>query len=140
VTNRRIRTVQFVSEATDHGKADGPVTAAAIARKLFNEQWDWDREHFVVLGLNARGRVTSFKLIGIGTLTACLVHPREVFRAAIMLNAASIICVHNHPSGDLGLSDEDQVLHQRLVDSGELLGIPVLDSLIISQTDHRSLA
>ncbi len=78
--------------------------------------------------------------VSIGSLTGSVVHPREVFKPAILANAASIICGHNHPSGDLEPSNEDRAITKRLVASGRLLGIDVLDHLIIGDELHFSFA
>ena len=92
---------------------------------------DVDREHFMVLLLNRKNVVIGVNTVSVGSLTASVVSPREVFKAAILGNAAAIICAHNHPSGDPQPSAEDKVLTARLVQGGELLGIGVLDHIII---------
>jgi DNA repair protein RadC len=92
---------------------------------------DVDREHFVVLLLNQKNRVVGVNTVSIGSLTASVVHPREVFKPAILSNAAAIILAHNHPSGAPQPSQEDRVLTVRLVAAGKLLGISVLDHVII---------
>ena len=92
---------------------------------------DVDREHFVVLLLNQKNRIVGVNTVSIGSLTASVVHPREVFKPAILSNAAAIILAHNHPSGAPQPSQEDRVLTVRLVTAGKLLGISVLDHVII---------
>ncbi|AZK49123.1 DNA repair protein RadC [Paenibacillus lentus] len=82
-----------------------------------------DKEHFMILVLNTKNRILSKEVISIGTLNSAIVHPREVFKPAIIKGAASIICVHNHPSGDPTPSPEDIGLTKRLVNAGEILGI-----------------
>jgi DNA repair protein RadC len=84
--------------------------------------------------------VIGFNLVAIGTLTSALVHPREVFKAAILANAAAIILVHNHPSGDPEPSAEDRALTSRLKEAGEILGIRILDHVVIGDGRFRSLA
>jgi DNA repair protein RadC len=81
--------------------------------------------------LDRKNRVIGINTVAIGSLTASVVHPREVMKPAILSNAAAIILCHNHPSGDPQPSQEDRVLTQRLVEAGKLLGISVLDHLII---------
>ena len=108
---------------------------ALIGRKLRREQ----REQFLVLLLNARHEVTGQETISIGSLNASIVHPREVFRPAVVESAASIVLVHNHPSGDPEPSDEDVTITKRLVQVGELLGIGVLDHVIIASRGVVSL-
>lgn len=94
-----------------------------------------DREHFVVLLLNQKHKVIGIHTVSIGSLTASVVHPRETFKAAILANAAAIICGHNHPSGDPQPSQEDRATTTRLVEAGKLLGISVLDHIIIGDED-----
>jgi DNA repair protein RadC len=91
-----------------------------------------EREVFGVLLLNARHAATRRIIVSIGTMNASLVHPREVFRPAILHSAASIVCVHNHPSGDPEPSEEDLNITNRLVSAGDLIGIGVLDHVVIA--------
>jgi len=97
------------------------------------------KEHFICLFLNTKNHIIARETLSMGTLNASLVHPREVFRAAIQRSSASIICAHNHPSGDPTPSPEDIALTQRLVQAGELVGIDVLDHLIIGDGRFVSL-
>ena len=90
-----------------------------------------DREKFYVLHLDTKSRILAMELVSIGALTASLVHPREVFKAAIMNNSFAIICVHNHPSGDIAPSPEDKAINERLTSAGNILGIAVHDHVII---------
>jgi DNA repair protein RadC len=89
------------------------------------------REHFLVLLLNARHEMQRREVISIGSLNASIVHPREVFLPAILHSAASVVLVHNHPSGDPEPSEEDLSITRRLVEVGELVGIGVLDHVIV---------
>lgn len=118
-------------------KLTGPEDAGRLLVDLIGRK---DREHFVVLHLDTRHRVRSVETISIGTLNTSLVHPREVFKAAILSNSQAIICGHNHPSGELDPSEDDSAIHQRLKEAGHLLGIEVLDFLVVSATDYRSFA
>lgn len=88
-------------------------------------------ERFGVLSVDTKHRVIGWDVISVGTLDACLVGPREVFRTAITQNAAAIVCVHNHPSGDPTPSVDDRVIATRLDEVGTLLGIPVLDHVVV---------
>jgi DNA repair protein RadC len=81
--------------------------------------------------LDQKNQVIGLHTVSIGSLTASIVHPRECFKPAILSNAAAIILAHNHPSGDCQPSREDRALTQRLVETGKLLGISVLDHIII---------
>jgi DNA repair protein RadC len=98
-----------------------------------------DREHFVIIMLDTRNKLIGLHTVSIGTLNANLIHPREVFKAPIISNAASIILGHNHPSGDLEPSKEDYDVTDRLKKSGELLGIRILDHIIVSDRSYRSI-
>lgn len=89
------------------------------------------RERFIALGLNARNIVESWSLISVGTLCASLVHPREVFRAAVGTASAAIILVHNHPSGLVDPSMQDDAVTARMSQAGHILGIPVLDHIVV---------
>ncbi|UCE19976.1 MAG: DNA repair protein RadC [Gemmatimonadota bacterium] len=97
------------------------------------------REHFVVLYLNARNQLIHKEIVSVGTLNANIVHPREVFQPAVMHSAASIILVHNHPSGDTSPSNDDVQLTKRMVKAGEMMGIEVLDHVIVSERSFLSL-
>src|SRR6266496_265652 len=92
---------------------------------------DVDREHFVIILLNQKNRVIGINTVSIGSLTASIVHPREVYKSAILSNAASIICGHNHPSTDCQPSREDRAITTRLVECGKLLGIPLVDHIVV---------
>jgi DNA repair protein RadC len=101
--------------------------------------FDSERECLVVLLLNTRRRVKGHQLISTGTLDCLLVHAREVFRAAIVAAAHSIILIHNHPSGDPSPSEADIRITRDLMRSGSILKIPVLDHIVIGNPRHTSL-
>ena len=90
--------------------------------------------------LDNKHRFLSETTVTVGLLNRSLVHPREVFAEAIEQRAAAIICIHNHPSVDSSPSEEDKRITRRLQESGELLGIPLLDHIIISKEDFTSFA
>jgi DNA repair protein RadC len=96
-------------------------------------------ENFGIITLNTKNIVAGLHVLAKGTLNACLVHPREVFKAAILNNAASVVCFHNHPSGDPTPSPEDIKMTQRLMEVGEILGIEVLDHVIVGEGRFISL-
>ena len=123
----------FTLQVADPGPLTecGSSDAATQALRAMYADLDADQEHFSILALNNKTRAVGFKSIFTGTATASLVHPREVFRAAIMLGAVSIILAHNHPSGDPEPSDEDVQITKRMVEAGRLLGIPVADHIIL---------
>ena len=100
---------------------------------------DKKKEHFLALLLDTRGHLIRTAEISVGSLDSSIVHPREVFKEAISASAASIIFVHNHPSGNTEASEDDIKLTKRLAEVGELMGIEVLDHIIIGGKDHISL-
>lgn len=97
-----------------------------------------DREHFWRIDLDARSRVVGYEVVSVGTVSASLVHPREVFKGAILNNAAGMIVCHNHPSGDTSPSPEDKEVTRRLQRAGELMGIPVLDHMVVADRSYFS--
>lgn len=92
-----------------------------------------DREHFVVALLDTRFRLAGVNTVSIGTLDSAPVHPREVFKPAILASAAAVVIGHNHPSGNPEPSPEDMGLTKRLREAGKLLGIEVLDHVILGE-------
>jgi DNA repair protein RadC len=112
-------------------------TAAKALRPFFE---GLDREQFLVCCLDAKHAIIGVNVVSIGTLTLSVVHPREVFKPAILLNTHSIICAHNHPSGDPSPSPEDRQLTARLRQAGELLGITLLDHIILGDDRTHSFA
>jgi DNA repair protein RadC len=107
--------------------------------KICQSMTNYKQEVFRVLLLTTRHQVFRELTVGIGTLNASLVHPRDVFRAAIRLNAAAVILVHNHPSGVPEPSTDDRELTDRLNKAGDLLGIKVLDHLVVATGGYVSL-
>ena len=97
------------------------------------------QEHFICITLNGAGEVLANRTITIGLLNHSLVHPREVFAEAITDRAASVICVHNHPSGSLEPSPQDIAITNQLREAGATLGIPLLDHIIITRAGYTSL-
>jgi DNA repair protein RadC len=98
-----------------------------------------DREHFVVVMVDARHKLVGINTVAIGTPTSCWAHPREVFKPAILSNAAAIIIAHNHPSGVSKPSNGDVYVSKLIKKAGELLGIPLLDSLVICENSFVSM-
>lgn len=98
-----------------------------------------DREYMVALLLDTKNQVIGINTVSIGTLDSALVHPREVFKPAILLSAAGIILCHNHPSGDPTPSNEDKRLTERMVQAGNIIGIEVLDHIVIGDGRFVSL-
>jgi len=92
-----------------------------------------DREHFVGLYLNTANNLITIHTVSVGTLNSSLVHPREVFKLAYMVNAASVVVSHNHPSGNAEPSQEDIAITKQLVEAGKILGIPLYDHVIVTE-------
>ncbi len=134
---RKVRIVTVEASATDPNAPGitGPADVAALARKMLPS----DREGFAVMHLDSRGRVRSAEVVSIGSLNATIIHPREVFKAAILANANAVILAHNHPSGSALPSEEDIAVTDRLRDAGRILGIEVLDHVIVTERDYLSM-
>ena len=99
---------------------------------------DKAKEHFKLILLNTRNKIIGISTISIGTLNTSLVHPREVFKEAIIHNAMSVVLAHNHPSGDPEPSEDDLTITRRLVEAGKILGVEVIDHIIISKNGFFS--
>ena len=97
---------------------------------------DPHKEHFIAIYLDLNGEVIKSEIVSIGTLTASIIHPRELFRPAIKHRATSIIILHNHPSGDITPSEADVKITKQLKNAGQLLGIEVLDHVIFEKGDR----
>lgn len=133
--------IKVVRERREGYGSLAQVRDAKAVYEAFRAHFDpVDREQFLALILDGRNRLLGFNLVAIGTLTSALVHPREVFKAAILANAAAIILVHNHPSGDPEPSAEDRALTSRLKEAGEILGIRILDHIVIGDGRFCSLS
>ncbi len=115
-------------------------SADAVFRRYRNRFLHYNKEVFMVLMLDAKNRLIRDMRISEGSLTASIVHPREVFSAVVRESAAGVIFLHNHPSGDPSPSREDISITQRLKGGGDLLGIRVLDHIIIGHDSFTSLA
>lgn len=107
-----------------------PSDASTLVSKLIGDE---DREVFLSVMLNTKNEVVAVHRCHVGSLNSSIVHPREVFKSAILSNSASIIVAHNHPSQNVQPSREDILVTQRLVEAGELIGIEVLDHLIVNE-------
>ncbi|MBP5199126.1 MAG: DNA repair protein RadC [Schwartzia sp.] len=117
-------------------KIEGPEDVARYASPLLRFE---QKEHFLVMLLDVRNRVLAMPTISIGSLTASVAHPREIFREAIRYSAANMILIHNHPSGDPTPSREDVRITKQMMKAGEIMGIPVLDHVIIAGDGFLSL-
>ncbi|UCC16175.1 MAG: DNA repair protein RadC [Dehalococcoidales bacterium] len=127
-------------EKTDEsGKKPVVKTPEDVVSLIQNKLKGKKKEYFLVLCLDTRGKLIKTSEVSVGSLDSSIVHPREVFKEALTASAASVIFVHNHPSGEPEPSEDDIILTKRLVDAGNILGIEVLDHVITGHKDFRSL-
>jgi len=131
--------IELVKRALEKGEETLPViqsTKDVIAQAVYLR--DKTREHLMTIYLNARNEMIFKKPMFIGTLNANLVHPREIFQEALKQNAAAVILVHNHPSGDAEPSEDDLAITKRIIEAGKTMGIDVLDHVIITKNKSFS--
>lgn len=105
-----------------------PAVAAKVSMKLLQEA---DREHLIVMFIDTDNKINGVEVVSIGTICMTQAVPREVFKGAILANAAGVICVHNHPSGNIIPSQSDKETYKILAQAGEILLIPVIDFIIV---------
>jgi DNA repair protein RadC len=113
-----------------------PIDVAALVKAKLTGQ---KKEYFMTVLLDARAQVIKICETSVGSLDTTVVHPREVFKEAISASAASVIFVHNHPSGDVSASEQDIGLTKRLIEAGQIIGIEVLDHIIVADNKHSSM-
>lgn len=113
-------------------KISNPYDAYRLAKNFLV---DSDREKFVVVCLDTKSQPVSIEVVSIGTINSAMVHPREVFKIAVLSNASKLICFHNHPSGNTEFSKEDEVITNRLKKCGEILGIELVDHIVVGDDD-----
>lgn len=107
--------------------------------RIKNKIIDYFKEHFFVCSIDIRNKLISVDEVSKGTLTASLVHPREVFEVAIKRHSAQIIVAHNHPSGETDPSEDDIRITKRLYEAGKIMGIQLLDHIVLTETNYTSL-
>ena len=132
----QIVSVQMVKDRNfmyDYKRITSPKDIYQIMRDFIGNM---DRETFVMAALDTKNNVNALHTVSVGSLNASIVHPRELFKVAILANAASIIVAHNHPSGDPAPSQEDISLTRKLVEVGILLDIPLLDHIVVGDNDR----
>lgn len=132
----RVELVKEKNLLVEDKRITSPDTAFEILVKYLGQP---DREHFVMMCLNTKNEVTHIHTVSIGTLNSAPIHPREVFKTAILANSAAIIIAHNHPSGDTTPSRQDIEITKRLMEAGEILGINILDQIICGSDSFTSL-
>jgi DNA repair protein RadC len=125
----KVSVVKDGSIKADIRALDYPAAVAEVARQLIGP--GEEREHFLLFCLDARSKIKSVATISIGTMGRCWVHPREVFRVAIVAGATAVVVCHNHPSGDCTPSSDDVNITRRLARAGKIVGIPVMDHVIL---------
>ncbi|MDO8282670.1 MAG: JAB domain-containing protein [Thermodesulfovibrionia bacterium] len=128
-------------QVSEKGSIKSSNDAARILKSILSAEPEIEREkeHFWAIGLNIKNQIKYVELVSLGTLTASLVHPRETFRMAVLKGIASLIVGHNHPSGDTTPSRDDLTITKRLKEAGEILGINLIDHVIVTETEHKSL-
>ncbi len=138
---RVLAAVELGRRVVRYRRADPPQIHSPddVARLVMDEMRSLDREEFRVVLLDAKNRVIDIETVSVGTLTASLIHPREGLKAAIVKSAASVVLVHNHPTGVPSPSREDIDVTGRFVDAGRIIGIDVLDHVIIGDGRFESL-
>ncbi|MCJ7515465.1 MAG: DNA repair protein RadC [Dehalococcoidia bacterium] len=139
----QIKATFELSKRLEHSSSDdtkitvkSPEDVVKTARNLLKGK---KKEHFLVICLDTRNHLIKISTVSIGSLDCSIVHPREVFKDAISSSAASVIFIHNHPSGDPSPSEDDIKMTKRLIEAGEIIGIEVLDHIIICDSEHLSM-
>ena len=131
--------IQMVKERNEY-YYDKAIRSPEDAYKILREFiGDADREMFVVACLNTKNEVANLSVVHMGSLNTSIVHPREVFKTAVLSNSASIVCAHNHPSGHPEPSREDIEVTKRLAEAGKILGIELLDHIIVGDEKYYSM-
>lgn len=131
-----IKMVREASVLYDIRKIGSPKDGVELGKKFLG---DADREQLIVCCLDTKNQPTAINVVSVGSLNTSIVHPREVFKPAILSNSASIILFHNHPSGDPEPSKEDISITERIKESGNILGIKLIDHIIIGDDSYCSL-
>lgn len=131
-------TLTVREEISNYLKTGTRYTAPHQVYETFSFLMRETKEMFMTLHLDGKNRIIAMDLVSIGSLNQSIVHPREVFKTALLSNAAAIICVHQHPSGDPTPSSEDISITRRLKEAGEIIGIRILDHCIIGDGEYLS--
>jgi len=131
-----IKLIREASVLYQNRTINSPQDAVELVQPFLQDK---DRECFLIVCVDTKNQPTAINIVSVGTLNSSLVHPREVFKIAILANANGIIISHNHPSGDPSPSHEDKEVTHRLIEAGKVLGIEILDHIIIGR-DHRFIS
>lgn len=116
-----------------------PAQVAELVRQLIKEESDPFVEYFYAFYLDAKGQINGINQVAKGSMTSCIVHPREVFKGALMTATTAIIVAHNHPSGDPKPSSSDLAITRRLKQAGKLLGVEVIDHVVVGDDSWESI-
>ena len=138
--NIDIVSVKLVKEKDSHYASRNIKNPEELASVVRNFLKDSDREVFLTINFSTRNTINSIHIVSMGTAESSLVHPREVFKVAILSNASSIALAHNHPSGNPDPSQDDLQITKKLVQAGEILNIKVIDHIIIADDQYLSFA
>lgn len=125
-------------EITNYLKTGTRFTAPAQIYNAFSFLMEETKEMFITLHLDGKNRIICMDLVSIGSLNQSIVHPREVFKTACLSNAAALILIHQHPTGDPSPSSEDIAITRRLKEAGEIMGIKILDHIIVGDDEYLS--
>lgn len=128
-----IKIVKEKSVKYENRRISTPGDAQYLCRRFLE---DSDREKLIVVSLDTKNQPNTINVASIGSLNSSIVHPREIFKSAILSNANSIIIAHNHPSGDANPSKEDISITKRLKECGEIIGINLIDHIIIGDNNR----
>jgi DNA repair protein RadC len=131
-------TLAVSEEVTNYLKTGTRFTSPAQIHDAFSFLMQETKEIFITLHLDGKNRIICCDLVSIGSLNQSIVHPREVFKTACLSNAAAIICIHQHPSGDPSASSEDIAITRRLKEAGDIMGIKILDHIIVGDGEYLS--
>ena len=135
IPNYKVMLVRDSGESVKMAGKKSVIKSPADMADMFKSYLDGaDREHFVIAMLDRKGNILGLNTVSIGTVSSSIVHPREVFKPAIVIGASSIILAHNHPSGDTAPSKEDIDITRKLVEGGKILNIEILDHVIVGDS------
>lgn len=136
MTTTMIREVALVySGKPKKATLSDPSSVVTLLRKIVPDNV---REHLLAIYLDGTHTPIAYYIVATGNANACPVHPREVFQPAILAGATALIVAHNHPSGSVEASPEDRDMTRRLIEAGKLLGVPLLDHVIFTESEHYS--
>jgi len=131
-------TMTVREDITNYLKTGTRYTAPSQVYETFRFLMHETKEMFLTLHLDGKNRITCMDIVSVGSLNQSIVHPREVFKTACISNAAAILCIHQHPTGDPTPSAEDIAITRRLKEAGEIMGIKLLDHIIIGDGEYLS--